>query len=660
MTWVGGGSSLRPTTMNHVTHILGSLLLAGLLACGDEANEGGLAPAQVGGPGGLVGAAGSDDPDGAGPPGQRASAVEGAWVATLNPHQLVRFAPGESEPSDIIRLPDYPQYLEIVDGVAFYTNDIIVVSLDESEGYDNPVYYYDLRSGKNGEIRLAEQTKPGSMTFADGSLWIADQATDALWRINPATKEVVGGVALELRNGVINDLLQLSATEDQIYVASFFGYEEVARIDMATDDVITLGGEGDGVTGIAAEADAVWITSRFDGMLRRLDPQTLEVEQAIDLQADISRQTRNVATTDSDVWVVSGSGGNAQAICCEPAKPGLFRVDKASHSIVSYLPLEQPGGLRRHGDGLWALTASAVLQIDTSSHEVARTLRPPSGTVVNVAFPVTGGGTGSTAGRDAIDVYSVVEPPPMLCEGLSGFPSYGEEPLYGTGTAEIQIEGDMVTLGAGTCQTLRDAEGNVVQYLATFANGLPDGEESLRLVIDGYTGEGGYSATMNWELDGHGKAFGSVSVTLADGGRSGVFEHERGTASFDCGADSALDTDVLPPAPAAPGEALVEDTERGIVYRFINVACEREVLGGYFSVKAPGAFSSDEFYSLHVKSNDPAEAGTTDRAALKFLYYGAGQRQQVGIRLTLECDDSVTGSFESDDGHYRGSFHCGT
>jgi len=80
--------------------------------------------------------------------------------------------------------------------------------------------------------------------------------------------------------------------------------------------------------------------------------------------------------------------------------------------------------MRVHGGLLWVAAGAAVYGIAPVDTRIMRTLVPPAGEVVDLATAQTGGGTGSTAGRPVIDIYTVVEPP-----WVSG----GDQPAFSEG-----------------------------------------------------------------------------------------------------------------------------------------------------------------------------------------------------------------------------------
>ena len=635
--------------------ILGLLCL--LSACADDgsaAMDGGISGAGSGGAG-NGGTGGNADRDGSvdeplPPASGMTSSFDGTWVVTAEPAQLLRYPDSATAPADVIDLDWDAEYLEIVDGVAFYLGDSIVSGGEE-------LHVQDLRTGERSNIAFSEESALAGLVFADGSLWVGDEALDVVWRVNPATKQVVGGTLLDNYDNDQNDGLELAASEDSVYVASFFGSSAVLRISTASGEVVARQEEGgDGTTGVAVGEGAAWATSRFDGSLWRYGAAGLELEQSIALEADISTMTRNVIAAFGSVWVLAGSGGNAQDIFGQEARPGIFRVDAATNAPAVHIPLEEPRGLRAGANALWASTAAAAVRIDPASSSITRTLTPPSGEVVDIAFARAGGGTGSTAGRTEIDVYSVVAPPPMVCEDLSAFYNHRTEPLLEAATASLTIEGAAgPSFDQGACHVLRNGEGQAVQYIAYFADDIEDPTKSAYVTIDGYAGDGTYSASWSWDGDNGGSGGGATAV-VSEGGRHALVtsDFSGDTLELDCpeGADLALSGDPLPEP--APGEVVVQN-EEGTVFRFINMDCGADILSEELTVTSPSYFiGPSDAYAFNLSTDAPAEEGTLAGSAW-FSFYG--QSFTLGeVEVVLSCGDPVTGTFSG--GGYTGAFTC--
>jgi streptogramin lyase len=156
--------------------------------------------------------------------GDAVADLQGIWIATRDPAQLLNYKEGQSTPTHAVALAENPSYVEIIDGIAFYLSSTVLI------GEPQPLYVQELESGAQRELVFAEGSAPGSMAFADGSLWITDHALDAVWRVNPSTLEIVGGARLDVHDGHGHDDLEIAAEGDSVYVASLFGDPGVIRL----------------------------------------------------------------------------------------------------------------------------------------------------------------------------------------------------------------------------------------------------------------------------------------------------------------------------------------------------------------------------------------------------------------------------------------------
>lgn len=623
----------------------GSAMNGGAVGAGNSGGAGG-----SGASGGAAGGSGFGGGGSAEPASSTTTSFEGTWVVTQEPSQLLRYPDGASSPADVIELASDPEYLEIIDGVAFYLGDFI------SSGAE-ALYVQDLRTGERAEITFSDDSALAGLVFADGSLWIGDEALDVVWRVNPATRELVGGTLLENHDDVLNDGLELAASADSVYVSSFFGSDEVLRIATSSGLVVARQEEGgDGTSGVAVGEGAAWATSRFDGTLWRYGADDLAAQQSIALEADISDMTRNVIAAFGHVWVLAGEGGNAQDIFGQEAKPGVFIVDAASNEPVAHIAIDGPNALRASDGALWVASVASAQRIDPATQSVAQTLTPASGEVADIAFARTGGGTGSTQGLPAIDVYSIVEPPAMVCEDLDPFYDHGSLPLLEAASATLTQDGSPTTFTQGTCHVLHNAAGEVVEYIAYFADALENQTTFASVEILGYAGDGTYEADLNWENE-NGRDYEDATAVISQGGLHAVVSDEAYGIALELDCPAAADVGLEPQPLPVPqrGEVVVQNAD-GTVFRFVNVDCNAEILGESLSVTALDYFLSEyeDPYGFELRTNDPAEQGTLE-GYVWFNYFGKTHEGEV-TEVVLTCGSPVTGTFSGEG--YSGSFTC--
>ncbi len=519
----------------------------------------------------------------------------------------------------------------------------------------NTLFVQSLKDGERAEIAFAENSALSGLVLADGSLWIADEAQDVVWRVNPSTLEIIGGTHLDNYDSDQNDGLQLAASADSVYVSSLFGDSAVLRIGTKSDLVEARQEEGgDGTTGIAVGEGSAWAVSRFDGALWQYQERELTLVQSIALEADLSSSPRNVVAAFGSVFVLAGSGGNAQEIFGQDARPGIFRVDLNTSQVLAHVPIDSPRTMRAQGGFLWVAAAGAAYGISPADNRVTRTLTPATGKVVDVAVAQTGGGTGSTAGRPPIDVYAVVEAPALTCEELTIFSQHETRPLFSEATATLTVEGASTTFESGDCRTLRNASGEVVKYVAYFRDPATTPAHWVRVSIDGYAGDGDYDASLFWNL-GDTNAYRFVAATITSNGLHAQLtgELEDVTLELDCPANADVSLEQEPPPVPAPGEAVVHTADT--VLHFVNIGCSTEVLGDELSVTAPDSIIEYEApYAFELQTDQPAEQGSLS-GTLKFTYYG-DQGEDEDVEVALSCGSPVTGTFQGTE--YSGAFTC--
>ncbi len=147
----------------------------------------------------------------------------------------------------------------------------------------------------------------------------------------------------------------------------------IVRLDLAdgsvTDQSIRV---GSAPSGIAVDANAVWVANAGDGTVSRVDPESNETSDTIPVGTSPSA----IAVGDGSLWV-----GDSIAAT-------LFRVDPTSREIE---PIEldgQPAGVVYTPDSVWvSMAPNLIARIDPSTRRVTFTTSIGSGPVgVTVAF----------------------------------------------------------------------------------------------------------------------------------------------------------------------------------------------------------------------------------------------------------------------------------
>jgi streptogramin lyase len=159
---------------------------------------------------------------------------------------------------------------------------------------------------------------PGNPVIAFGSLWVPNSQTGSLLRINPTTGDVVAKIqAGDSRTPAANNPYDVvTASPNAIWYASDGG-AFVARIDPATNSVVTALAVFSRPAGIAFGAGSIWVSLLDGSDVLRIDPVENEIVARID-----TGPTRGLTFANGSVWAVSGSG------------PAVFRIDPATNKVA--------------------------------------------------------------------------------------------------------------------------------------------------------------------------------------------------------------------------------------------------------------------------------------------------------------------------------------
>jgi streptogramin lyase len=105
----------------------------------------------------------------------------------------------------------------------------------------------------------------GGLTFADDAIWVTDEDSGSLWRINPQN-----GHRLKLAEGL--SASSVAITPEAAWVAGLSGLTKIDALTGVPLDEIELSPPGE-VGSVAVGLGAVWFTSSAVRKLWRIDPQ---------------------------------------------------------------------------------------------------------------------------------------------------------------------------------------------------------------------------------------------------------------------------------------------------------------------------------------------------------------------------------------------------
>jgi peptide/nickel transport system substrate-binding protein len=229
------------------------------------------------------------------------------------------------------------------------------------------------------QVEVGDQ--PGGIALGEGSIWVTNQGSGTVSRIDPKTRAVVDTI------DVGKEPAGIAVADGSAWVANS-GERTVSRINVATGRVVDTIQVGNGPSAVALARGAVWVTDASDGTLLRIDPATGTHGEA----TGVGSVPIAAAADESGVWVVSQDGGTVSqfdprsGIALAPAVPvgarpsavalgggsvwvanagdgSISRVDPASHRVAQVVDVGGvPTGLAVAGSNLWIADSSGAIE----------------------------------------------------------------------------------------------------------------------------------------------------------------------------------------------------------------------------------------------------------------------------------------------------------
>ncbi len=201
--------------------------------------------------------------------------------------------------------------------------------------------------------QLRPTGEPADVAAGDGAVWIADQSTHTVTRVDVARRRTEDSIPLP------GDADAIASGGGSIWVAEETG-GTVLRLAPATDTVVQRITVGRSPSAIAYGDGRVWVTTADDRSLVGLSPRTGVVLRRIHLDV---RPTA-VAVGFGSVWVTSASGG------------AVYRVDPRGSDIATIPVGTGPGPITIDGSGVWVANTldGTVSRIDPVRDVVTATL----------------------------------------------------------------------------------------------------------------------------------------------------------------------------------------------------------------------------------------------------------------------------------------------
>ena len=198
--------------------------------------------------------------------------------------------------------------------------------------------------------RIETGSSPGGATAAYGAVWVANDRSGTLARVDPATNRVTR--RLRLRPGLFSVTHGFGA----LWVVNY-ARDTLSRVDPSTGRVRSVR-VGDTPFDVAAAFGRVWVTAWEAGKLVEVDPRSLRVVRRIAIGA----RPTGLHVAGGGLWV--GFGRSATAIA---------RLDPKSAKIERVpLSVRAPSWFVAGVGGLWIQAADNVLVHVERGHVVDR------------------------------------------------------------------------------------------------------------------------------------------------------------------------------------------------------------------------------------------------------------------------------------------------
>jgi streptogramin lyase len=190
------------------------------------------------------------------------------------------------------------------------------------------------------------------------AVYVACEGTEEVIRLDRAGK-ATGRAAVGVK------ALGLAVTDDAVWVSNR-EFDDLVRVDPTTMKVVARIDTGRGAWDVAASSTAVWVTTQ-SLEVAHVDPTTNEVVARIPTVTDeISLSLGWVAADDENVWLT------------DPPRGQLVRLDPDSEEFTDKLDLGEqflPGHVQTADGRVWVAGAKEVALVDADARSVAGQLQ---------------------------------------------------------------------------------------------------------------------------------------------------------------------------------------------------------------------------------------------------------------------------------------------
>jgi YVTN family beta-propeller protein len=198
-------------------------------------------------------------------------------------------------------------------------------------------------------------TSPVGVCFDGTHVWVANQGSGNVSKINPSTNSVVATVTVGTNpsNGLVFD-------GTHIWVANQ-GSGNVSKINPSTNSVVATVTVGSTPRGVCFDGTHVWVTNYGSGNVSKINPSTNSVVATVTVEA----VPRGVCFDGTHVWVTNYGSGN------------VSKIDPSTNSVVATVTVgSAPAGVCFDGMHVWVTNYGSgnVSKIDPSTDTVVATI----------------------------------------------------------------------------------------------------------------------------------------------------------------------------------------------------------------------------------------------------------------------------------------------
>jgi YVTN family beta-propeller protein len=203
------------------------------------------------------------------------------------------------------------------------------------------------------------------ITSGFGSLWVTVVRFDDLGstvpgsviRVDPATGSAIGA-PIAVGKGPFG----IAASAEAIWVSNYLD-GTVSRIDPITNAVVATIPVGDSPFGIAAGFGSIWVANVNDGKVHRIDPATNLAATSVQTRQSVT----GIAIGAGAVWVSYCGCGGEQGL--------VSRIDPATNMVTAAVPVGVSPGLLAFGGGfIWVAVDgdTSIVQLDPATNTVRK------------------------------------------------------------------------------------------------------------------------------------------------------------------------------------------------------------------------------------------------------------------------------------------------